>query len=197
MTLVSFTPVVDGTSATAAGVNTPLSTIYNDYNGSITDANISASAAINGAKVADGSITPAKWTNPYLFSVSGSGTQSISAGASATVIMSVVAVDTNSNYNTSTGEYTVPVTGFYQINGVARLDTGTTAFIQVNIAINGATDVKLGSSTATTGQQALGGAKLISLTAGNKVTLVVYNSAGTGTIQQTNCSLSGFLVSKA
>lgn len=54
MSLVSFTPVADNTTATASGVNTPLSTIYNDYNGNITDANIASNAAIAGSKLGGG-----------------------------------------------------------------------------------------------------------------------------------------------
>jgi hypothetical protein len=57
MSLISFTPLADGvTAVAAAATNTPLSTIYNDYNGNITDANIAANAAISGAKVAFGSL---------------------------------------------------------------------------------------------------------------------------------------------
>lgn len=57
MSLVSFTPVVDGATATASSVNTPLSTIYNDYNGNITDANIASGAAIAFSKISGGTST--------------------------------------------------------------------------------------------------------------------------------------------
>jgi len=56
MSLISFTPVSDGTTAAAAGVNTPLSTIFNDYNGNITDANVAAGAAIAGSKISPASL---------------------------------------------------------------------------------------------------------------------------------------------
>lgn len=57
MSLISFSPIQDGaTGVNAAATNTPLSTIYNDYNGNITDANISASAAIAGSKIAVSSL---------------------------------------------------------------------------------------------------------------------------------------------
>lgn len=67
MSLISFTPLSDGvTGVNAAATNTPLSTIYNDYNGNITNANIAASAAIAGSKLEFGgawtSWTPT-WTN--------------------------------------------------------------------------------------------------------------------------------------
>jgi hypothetical protein len=52
MSLISFTALQDGvTSVNSAATNTPLSTIYNDYNGNITDANISASASIAYSKL--------------------------------------------------------------------------------------------------------------------------------------------------
>lgn len=53
--LISFTPIQDGvTGVAASATNTPLQTIYNDYNGNITDANIASSAAIAFSKVAGG-----------------------------------------------------------------------------------------------------------------------------------------------
>lgn len=58
MSLISFSPLQDGvTGVNAAATNTPLSTIYNDYNGNITNANISASANIAFSKISGGSST--------------------------------------------------------------------------------------------------------------------------------------------
>lgn len=55
MSLISFTPIQDGvTGVNAAATNNPLNTIYNDYNGNITDANIASSAAIAPSKLAGG-----------------------------------------------------------------------------------------------------------------------------------------------
>lgn len=52
MSLISFTPIQDGvTGVNGAATNTPLSTIYNDYNGNITNANIASNAAIDGSKL--------------------------------------------------------------------------------------------------------------------------------------------------
>lgn len=56
MSLISFTAITDGSTATASSVNTPLSTIYNDYNGNITDANVASNAAIAGSKIAVSSL---------------------------------------------------------------------------------------------------------------------------------------------
>jgi len=73
MSLISYSPLQDGvTGVNAAATNTPLSTIYDDYNGNITDANISASAAIASTKLAAGAAW-ASWT-PTWTNVSGGAT---------------------------------------------------------------------------------------------------------------------------
>lgn len=79
MSLISFTALQDGvTGINAAATNTPLSTIYNDYNGNITDANISSSAAISFSKIAGGSanslVSWASWTPSYNNLTVGNGT---------------------------------------------------------------------------------------------------------------------------
>lgn len=55
MSLISYSTITDGTTASASQVNTPLTTIYNDYNGNITDANIASAAAIAFSKISGGS----------------------------------------------------------------------------------------------------------------------------------------------
>lgn len=58
MTLVTVSQAQDGvTGVNAASINTPINTVVNDYNGNVTDANISPSAAINFSKIAGGSAT--------------------------------------------------------------------------------------------------------------------------------------------
>lgn len=79
MSLVSFTPIQDGvTGVNAAATNTPLSTIYNDYNGNITDANIASNAAIAFSKISGGSATAltawSSWTPTWTNLTTGNGT---------------------------------------------------------------------------------------------------------------------------
>lgn len=50
----------DGSTANVADYNTPLTTLQNEFNGNIDNANISDTAAIAGSKLADGGITNAK-----------------------------------------------------------------------------------------------------------------------------------------
>ena len=59
MGLISYTKIKDGDSATGTLFNSPLETIYNEFNGNIGSVNL-ANNAVTGAKIADASITPAK-----------------------------------------------------------------------------------------------------------------------------------------
>lgn len=54
MSTISVSNINDGDAVTAASVNNQVNTVVNDYNGNITDANISASAAIGAQKLAGG-----------------------------------------------------------------------------------------------------------------------------------------------
>lgn len=60
MGLINFSNITDGTSIDANDVNNPLNTIYDEFNGNITNANIAAAAAISGTKLADDSVTGVK-----------------------------------------------------------------------------------------------------------------------------------------
>lgn len=75
MSLISFTPLQDGvTGVNASATNTPLSTIYNDYNGNITNANIAANAAIAGSKVSPATLPISSLVTSYVNSGSAGGT---------------------------------------------------------------------------------------------------------------------------
>lgn len=52
MSIVSPAQSADGQTINASNINNPVNTIANDYNGNITNANVSASAAIDGSKLA-------------------------------------------------------------------------------------------------------------------------------------------------
>ena len=59
MGLINYSSIEDGTGIDAADVNTPLTTIYNDYNGNI-DSNNLAANAVTTVKITDANVTHAK-----------------------------------------------------------------------------------------------------------------------------------------
>lgn len=136
MSLISFSPLQDGvTGVNAAATNTPLSTIYNDYNGNITDANIASGAAIAGSK-----LNIATVANPYKFSAYRSAALSIAGGSAFTkVTFDTKEYDTGTNFDivTNVGRFTVPVTGFYRFNALVGILTAGSFVYSVNLYKNG------------------------------------------------------------
>jgi predicted secreted protein len=149
MSLVSFTPISDGTTSAATQVNTPLTTIFNDYNGNITDANIASAARINLNKLG---ITISSQANAgtaggtmYYINLGGIKLLWVSiTGASAattygvtlptsffTTIQSVVQ-GVNGSSGTTTGQYIVTATtsstGFSWYSGT-NPQSGTSFFV--------------------------------------------------------------------
>lgn len=59
MSSISFTAITDGSTIDASDVNTPLNTIYDDYNGGI-DSNNLADNAVTTAKITDANVTTDK-----------------------------------------------------------------------------------------------------------------------------------------
>lgn len=59
MGLIAFSNINDGTTIDASDVNTPFNTIYNDYNGGISSANLAASS-VGTTQLIDANVTSAK-----------------------------------------------------------------------------------------------------------------------------------------
>ena len=141
----------------------------------ITNANITDTRVLVGAPIADGSVTPIKQSNPYYFRAY-SISQNFTAGVYKSVIYQNVVADPNSDYDSSTGEYTAPVTGLYQLHAScywasSNQKVGT-------FAINGVND----NTTGTTAMEVttMGLCRVtdqIQLTAGDKVTAWFRNAA--------------------
>lgn len=64
-------------------------------------------------------------SNPYKFRAYRTADVSNSDNTSYDIVFNAEEFDTNNNFNTTTGQYTIPVTGYYQINANARIN-GTT-----------------------------------------------------------------------
>jgi len=130
LSLISFTPLSDGvTAVNAAATNTPLSTIYNDYNGNITDANIASNAAIAGSKVNLASIS-----NPYKFSVYRNAALAIASNA--VVIYDTKVFDTGTNFSTVTGLFTAPVAGFYKFDAAIGFASSASFIFNIGLQKN-------------------------------------------------------------
>lgn len=151
MSLISFTPIQDGvTGVNAAATNNPLNTIYNDYNGNITDANIAANAGIAGSKVNFGSVA-----NPYKFSAySSAGSQSTTANTFTKITFNVEEYDTGSNFDSTTNyRFIAPVAGFYIFSGTITYDSTANAHVETAALYKNGTLFKQAGNNVGNGTQ--------------------------------------------
>lgn len=111
MGLISFTQLQDGTTATAAGVNTPLTTIYNEFNGNISGVNFQDNS-ITTTKIANNAVTPGKLdsSSKFTFSKVSSTTTAatITPNADTTDMHIVIALNETAAFEAPTG---TPVDG--------------------------------------------------------------------------------------
>ena len=123
-------PTINSPTITNATISTDLITGYTTSNTGtvygipITTGVINTAGTINGASLVANSVTNAsiltgnlyasKFYNPYKFSYSVSG---VSVGTVLGIIkFTTLLFDTSSNYSSSTGLFTAPVTGFYSFS---------------------------------------------------------------------------------
>lgn len=143
--------------------------------------------------------------NPYKFSVYLAANQTgIVDGVATKVLFDTEAFDTNNNF--ASNKYTVPVTGYYQINSYLSVAAASNNGVAGNIFLykNGSELIRGGGEypnfgTGTTGQTAMYISDIVSLTATD--TLEIYASldvlSGTVTVAGGSAisRFSGFLVS--
>jgi hypothetical protein len=127
-----------------------------------------------------------------------SASTSLTSGAATTAINATIAHDTHNAYNTSTGIYTVPAAGFYQLSASAELSKTWQAstYLIVEIKVNGTTQfygiqtaVALSGAGVTFAAQINGA---IRLKAGDLVRLDVTQTA-TGTSSLDASATANFL----
>jgi len=134
MAIISFTQLQDGaTAVNAASVNNPLNTIYNDYNGNITSANI-ANGSLTGSDLASSTVTSSNIDFTTFGWTTGSSTVT---GWSSTTDSHFVyftfgklvlfVIDYNGTSNSTSVIFTLPQQAAYQQNGSVGLavDNGT------------------------------------------------------------------------
>jgi len=110
MATISVTLPSDGQTIDASDVNTPINTIINEINGSL-DANNLASGAVTTTKLADASVTDAKWRNGVAFRAYINGAQSMTGSASTKVNFGTEDYDLGDDF--SSPDFTAPVDGTY------------------------------------------------------------------------------------
>jgi len=147
MGLINYSSIEDGTTIDAADVNTPLTTIYDDYNGNIDSNNLADNAVttakitdanVTTAKIADANVTMPKISNPYKFHAWNATAQN-STPIAAPLLCDTELFDTNSNFDITTnkGRYTAPVAGFYNFGGRFKIPIGDNGFARIIIYVNG------------------------------------------------------------
>lgn len=146
------------------------------------------------ANIPDSIITPSKWSNPYIFSVYRNGNVSVSGTQTDTVVFNTKNYDLNNNFNTSTGEYTCPVDGYYWFSAHVRTDMGTANFTQLYVAGDKVND----TPAPVAGQNNLSGGIQRYCAAGTKIVCGIYHN-GTATIvgdTAFGAVFSGFLITR-
>lgn len=139
-------------------------------------------------------------SNPYKFHAYRSGAWTMTTNVQTIVPLNAELFDTNSNFNTSTYQYTVPMTGFYYFNGSVRMATisaaGVGSYIVKNgsIAIAGHSGVPTGYTGGFSTAMLVSG--LVSCTAGDLIEMQYYGAAHTGDAGANATFFQGFLVSK-
>lgn len=178
--------------------------------GAVDVAAVLASNVVTTAKILDANVTDAKiatginsskLTNPYKFKAIPAFSQgAVTNQVWTTITLGTETYDTNNNFAAST--YTVPVTGFYQLNAYATSTNaagGMTGF-SVRIFKNGAAVVAGGGSSFDNNVSYdvlwSSASDLAQLTAGDTLVMQGWISTSTGTAFDPAATyMSGFLVS--
>jgi len=100
-----------------------------------------------------------------------------------TVMVNSVQIDNFNTFDTSTGEWVVPETGTYEVNGKLRLEDGARGSLSYGIGLDVANVDNSGFfwSQGTNNRQGIFNSRIIMLTAGQRLRLYAYvDSPGVG-----------------
>lgn len=171
MGLINFSNIQDGTTIDANDVNGPFNTIYDEFNGNITNANIASNAAIAGTKLADDAITASKidWA---------------STGANGGIWWEELGRTTLSSAGDTISVTGLPVRKYLKVfvyygstggntNGLLRFNNDSGSNYAFRVTTNGAADIASASQTSiqTMDAGADNGTKLASFEIYNVATL--------------------------
>lgn len=181
MGLISFSTITDGTTATASQVNTPLTTIYDEFNGNITNANIATGAGIATAKlasdagivnamIADATVASEKLNATIACRVYRNAALNITSSGTK-ITFDTENFDLGDDFDVANSRFVAPVTGYYQVNltaSVSNLDAG--GQIYVEIYVNGAAYSRSRDiSVASTDDPSASVSDLVPVTAGQYI----------------------------
>jgi len=203
-----------GTTIVADQIDQEFDAVAGVINGNINEDNLTdvavteakiATDAVTTTKIKDGNVTMPKVSNPYKFKAYRNATQAITTATWTTVQLNAEAFDPNSNFDTSTYMYTVPVTGYYLLTGCIGISAAdgvyTIAAIYKNIVTTPTTGTWLAESrdtspNATSANKYVNVTYYGELTAGDVVYLVAYMDDTTSpTLYANSTYLGGFLES--
>jgi hypothetical protein len=126
---------VDAEVLNASDLNTNFTDVTDVVNGNIETVNIKDSA-VTADKIATGAVTTAKISNPYKMRATRTASQTITDNTTTKVQLNVETFDTNNNFDAATNfEYTVPITGYYQINAKATLYDENAKIVSVRMYV--------------------------------------------------------------
>jgi len=160
---------------------------------------------ITTAMIEDEAVTPSKWTNPYKFRASRiTSAQTITTATWTTVALNGEDFDSNSNFDTSTYKYTVPVDGFYMLTGQVYASNADGQYCIVAIYKNATSGITGGTNLAeqrlnyaTSSNKVVNCSTLVQLVAGDTITLIAYiDDTTTPTVRINGTFLCGYLVSE-
>jgi len=113
-----------GTPIVADNVDQEFDSIRGVINGNIDNDNLK-DASVTNAKITSKAVTMNKVDNPYKFRVYQNGNTAFSDGVLNIVHFDTESYDTNNNFDVGTHFYTVPVSGYYQMNASCRVSGAT------------------------------------------------------------------------
>lgn len=130
----------NGTHAAITATSLTSTGAVSGTTGTFSGAVSGAAATFSGTLTANGSlsgITPAKFQNPYKFSVYRNAARNSGNGAFAAMNPDTKVFDTGSNVDivTNVGRFTAPVTGFYAFNASAYTTAGSSAHHSLLVAL--------------------------------------------------------------
>lgn len=120
-------------------------------------------------------------------------TQSIAGNTLTTVIFNAEDFDEGADYNTSTGEWTVPATGWYDVATAIYINSiGSSDRVYADFAVNGSETFRFFDDTGFSNQVVVSGSFPMKLTAADVVTVRVIASDASGASINAGTSLTYF-----